>query len=309
MIRPRLLAWQWSDYAAKHGNRTNLLLHVPAVALFWVGTIVFVCGVTRRSIGEIAIALGCLIVSVAVQGRGHRREREAPTPFSGAGDFVSRLLVEQWITFPRFLLSGAWYRALRRSARALMLAAAALLVLQACGSAATSTTASPALPGVQIGEAPWPPELDHLRERLQAIGLPALEAEGTVVHTHEHLDIIVNGRHLMVPAGIGIHEAQAFIAPIHTHDTTGILHVESDEVRSFTLGQVFDIWGVRFTASCLGAYCVDEGHMLRIFVNGLDMPGDPRSIELEQHQEIAIVYDVKGARVTVPSSYRFPKDF
>ena len=309
MIRPRLLAWQWSDYTAKHGNRTNLLLHVPAVALFWVGTIVFVCGVARRSLGEIAIALGCLIVSVAVQGRGHRLEREAPTPFSGAGDFVSRLLVEQWITFPRFLLSGAWYRAFGRSARALVVVGAALLCLQACGSAVTSTTASPTLPGLQTGEAPWPPELDHLRERLHAIGLPALEAEGTVVHTHEHLDIIVNGRHILVPAGVGINEAQGFIAPIHTHDATGILHVESDEVRAFTLGQVFDIWGVRFTASCLGAHCVDEGHTLRTFVNGLDMPGDPRSIELEQHQEIAIVYAEKGARVAVPSSYRFPKDF
>jgi hypothetical protein len=307
MIRPHLLAWQWSDYAAKHGNRTNLLLHVPAVALFWVGTIVFVCGVTRRSLGEIALAVGCLIVSVAVQGRGHRLEREAPTPFSGAGDFVSRLLVEQWITFPRFLLSGAWSRALGRSGRALMIVGAALLSLQACGSHAVTPTA--ALPGVQMGEAPWPPELDRLRERLLAIGLPALEAEGTVLHTHQHLDIIVNGRPVPIPAGIGINEAQAFIAPIHTHDTTGILHVESDEVRSFTLGQVFDIWGVRFTASCLGAYCVDEGHTLRIFVNGLDMPGDPRSIELERHQEIAIVYAEKGARVTVPSSYRFPKDF
>jgi hypothetical protein len=162
---------------------------------------------------------------------------------------------------------------------------------------------------VRMGEAPWPPELDRLRERLHAIGLPALEAEGTVVHTHQHLDIIVNGRHISIPEGIGINEAQGFIAPIHTHDTTGILHVESDEVRAFTLGQVFDIWGVRFTANCLGAHCVDEGHTLRIFVNGLDMPGDPRSIELEPHQEIAIVYAEKGARVPVPSSYRFPKDF
>ena len=191
-----------------------------------------------------------------------------------------------------------------------MVVGAALLSLQACGNhAATPTAASTTLPGLQLGEAPWAPELDRLRERLHAIGLPALEAEGTVVHTHQHIDIIVNGRHIPIPAGIGINEAQAFIAPIHTHDTTGILHVESDEVRAFTLGQVFDIWGVRFTASCLGAHCVDEGHTLRTFVNGLDMPGDPRSIELEQHQEIAIVYAEKGARVTVPSSYRFPKDF
>jgi hypothetical protein len=29
---------------------------------------------------------------------------------------VARLFLEQWITFPRFLLSGGWSRALRTSA-------------------------------------------------------------------------------------------------------------------------------------------------------------------------------------------------
>jgi hypothetical protein len=37
------------------------------------------------------------------------------TPFDGAGDVVSRLLVEQWVTFPRFVLSGGWGRNLRAS--------------------------------------------------------------------------------------------------------------------------------------------------------------------------------------------------
>jgi hypothetical protein len=30
MIRPNLLAWQWSDYAAKHRDRENLLLHLAS---------------------------------------------------------------------------------------------------------------------------------------------------------------------------------------------------------------------------------------------------------------------------------------
>ena len=115
MIRPRLLAWQWSDYAAKHQHRVNLLVHVPAVVLFWIGTVVLVCSAISRSLIELAIALACLVISVAVQGRGHRLEPEEPVPFNGAGDFVSRLFVEQWITFPRFVLSGGWYRALRRT--------------------------------------------------------------------------------------------------------------------------------------------------------------------------------------------------
>ena len=39
MVRKHLLEWQWSDYVAKHRNRVNLLLHVVAVPLFQIGTV------------------------------------------------------------------------------------------------------------------------------------------------------------------------------------------------------------------------------------------------------------------------------
>jgi len=48
---------------------------------------------------------------------------------------------------------------------------------------------SNSLPGIQTGEAPWPPELNELRERLKIIGLPALQEEGSALHIHQHLDI------------------------------------------------------------------------------------------------------------------------
>ena len=182
----------------------------------------------------------------------------------------------------------------------------AVVALAAC---ATPAVREPALPGLQTGPAPWLHESATLRARLAAIGLPALAQEGTILHVHQHLDIIVDGQRIEVPANVGINQTELYIAPIYTHDETGILHVESDDVRSFALGQFFDIWGVRFTAKCLGGYCADEGHTLRVFVNGLDMPGDPRTIELEAHQEIVVVYAEQGARVAVPSSYRFPSGF
>lgn len=112
-VRQRLLAWQWSDYTAKHRDRGNLLLHAFAVPLFLVSTLaLLVALVTREGAGAIAAVAG-MGVSVALQGRGHRREREAPTPFDGAGDFVTRFFVEQWVTFPRFVLSGGWLRNFR----------------------------------------------------------------------------------------------------------------------------------------------------------------------------------------------------
>jgi hypothetical protein len=48
-------------------------------------------------------------------------------------------------------------------------------------------------------------------------------------------------------------------SPIHTHDTSGIVHIESPTVRPFTLGQFFDVWGVRFTSDCIGGDCNSRG--------------------------------------------------
>jgi len=113
MIRQRLLEWQWSDYAAKHRNRTNLLVHIVAVPLFQVGTVVMAYAAIRLSGAATGLAVACMVGALVAQGRGHRLEREAPEPFNGAGDFVNRFIAEQWVTFPRFVLSGAWYRNLR----------------------------------------------------------------------------------------------------------------------------------------------------------------------------------------------------
>jgi hypothetical protein len=57
--------------------------------------------------------MAAMVVSVALQGRGHRQEPVPPEPFSGPVNAVARLFFEQWVTFPRFVISGAWLRAVR----------------------------------------------------------------------------------------------------------------------------------------------------------------------------------------------------
>ena len=106
----QFLRWQWSDYSAKHRRRANLLIHIVAVPLFQVGTLLLVYGALSRAAGVVGISVVCVAVSLAMQGRGHKLEAEPPTPFGGAGDAVRRIMAEQWITFPRFVLSGGWYR-------------------------------------------------------------------------------------------------------------------------------------------------------------------------------------------------------
>ena len=117
MIRPNLLAWQWNDYVAKHRDRGNLLIHIVAVPLFQLATLLLIGGLFGRSVTAAIIAVVAMVAALVLQGRGHRREPEAPMPFDGAADFVSRFVVEQWVTFPRFVLSGAWAENLRRARR------------------------------------------------------------------------------------------------------------------------------------------------------------------------------------------------
>jgi hypothetical protein len=163
------------------------------------------------------------------------------------------------------------------------------------------------LPGIQTSVAPWPVETEYLRDRLSAIGLPALSSEGTALHIHQHLDIFVHGKPVAVPAEIGVNQKANFISPIHTHDATSVIHVESPTIQDFTLGQFFDIWGVQFTAQSIGGYTADATNALKVFVNGKEFIGDPRAIILVAHQEIVITYGTeKELPNPIPASYVFP---
>lgn len=141
---------------------------------------------------------------------------------------------------------------------------------------------------------------------IQAAGLPPLESEGAVVHYHAHLDVILDGKAVPVPASLGIDEQARRISPLHTHTADGILHVEAPAQDTFTLGQLFIEWDVRLTASCLGSECAGNGKSLRLYVNGKLRPGNPATLPLAAHQEIALVYGDAAEQQQVPSTYDFP---
>jgi hypothetical protein len=147
------------------------------------------------------------------------------------------------------------------------------------------------LPGELDGPPPWPRNGSELAHRLAALGLPALGSEGTALHIHEHLDVFVDGKRVVVPAGIGIDPGGRFISPLHTHDTSGVVHVESPTIRPFTLGELFGVWGVPL------------GSASRVFVDGRPLGGDPRPLILKPHQEIVVAFGRLPRRV--PAHYEF----
>jgi hypothetical protein len=111
-----LLRWQWEGYTQYHQSRANLLLHIVVVPLFLLGNVGLVLALINGAILPALLSLAAMVVSMALQGRGHGKEVVPPVPFSSRTNAISRILLEQWVTFPRFVLSGGWWRALRRAA-------------------------------------------------------------------------------------------------------------------------------------------------------------------------------------------------
>jgi hypothetical protein len=170
------------------------------------------------------------------------------------------------------------------------------------GSSSASTAVDwSKLVGVQTGPAPWNAGVDHLPDRLPALGLSELSSEGVTIHIHQHLDIFVNGKKETVPAQIGIYDGQ-FLTELHTHDTTGVMHVESDKKRNFSLGEFFGVWGVRLTNTCIGGYCKPKTPW-KLYVNGAPYSGDPSKIVLIKHQEFAFLIGKPPKKI--PTTYAF----
>lgn len=191
--------------------------------------------------------------------------------------------------------------------------------------AVTAATAVRPAPKPAHGAAPWPAPPDPLRLTLAA-GLRPERKETLTHHVHAHLDVFVNGRRVIVPAGVGINIedpgvktfrapdgskayggiqlcAKPCISPLHTHDNTGILHTESASAVPNRLGQFFTEWGVRLGRACVGGYCRPSN--IAFFVNGNRYGGDPRAILLTDRKEIAIVIGTPPKKI--PKTADFSK--
>lgn len=112
--KPRnLLGHQWASYPATHSAHANLWLHIVAVPTFIGSNAALFVALTHHAWAQAVLAVVLAAASVGIQALGHRLERVATEPFSGPMNVMCRLLAEQWITFPRFVLSGHWLAALR----------------------------------------------------------------------------------------------------------------------------------------------------------------------------------------------------
>lgn len=207
-----------------------------------------------------------------------------------------------------------------------------VLALAGCGSSGSKSSSSGNgdvcankgdVAAPRTTKAPWPPPANPMALTCAA-GLIPEKAEFLQYHVHAHLDVFVNGKPVIVPAGIGIDLAnpavqsdkgpngivigagltqecdQPCISPLHTHDLSGLLHTETKTPSPNQLGQFFTQWAVRLTPTCVGGYC-KPATPIKIYVDGKVETGDPTKIELANLREIAIVIGTPPA--TIPQQF------
>lgn len=87
------------------------------------------------------------------------------------------------------------------------------------------------------------------------------------IHWHPELTIMINGQKQEISANLGL---GAVHQPVHTHDSTGVLHLEIQGVvrkDDIKLGQFFKIWGKQFTSNCILDFCGNQSGTVKMFVN------------------------------------------
>jgi hypothetical protein len=154
---------------------------------------------------------------------------------------------------------------------------------------------------------------------LQASAVPTIDgiqcnpSEKFVLHNHVHIDTFINGQRYTVPSQIGIIPERC-IYWLHTHDDSGIIHIESPVVKNYTLGQFFDIWDKKFNNSQIFDNVANgknnnnnNNNTLSVYVNGQKVSNGAnyRDIKLNEHDQIAIVYGKPPT--SIATKYEFPK--
>jgi hypothetical protein len=219
------------------------------------------------------------------------------------------------------------------SARSLLVTAVAAALCAGLAGAATSPLAplsslgklepapAPGTPGPEAFSIPDAPALApafSVPRRTKTVdGIRCQSNEPLRMHVHTHLAIFVDGKQKALPAGIGVWPplpakevaaGQFFVTPrycfswLSTHFADGIVHTEAPVLRTFFLGELFDVWGQPLSRARVGPA---HGRVTAI-VNGQVWTGDPRSIPLRAHTQVQLEV---GRPLIAPVSIDWPGTF
>lgn len=178
-------------------------------------------------------------------------------------------------------------------------------------NAPTFSTPQPIAIGQTIGAATFAPGDSSVGGQGQTVRGIACDASVPVQHIHVHLTLIADGVQRAIPLAIGVTGSeviQNFVVDgrcfywLHTHDATGIIHVEAPVATQFTLGDLFAIWGEPLSRSNVAGVAGS----VTAYIDSTRYDGDLNALGFVAHQQITLIAG------TVPSQiplYAFPSAF
>ncbi|MHB8178400.1 MAG: hypothetical protein ACYDA5_04065 [Vulcanimicrobiaceae bacterium] len=121
------------------------------------------------------------------------------------------------------------------------------------------------------------------------------------LHIHTHLALYDNGVQIRIPRYLGMAPTPTggCLYWIHTHDASGVIHVEAPKVGKYVLGDFFAIWGEPLSRTNIGGF---KGPVTA-YVNGALYTGKLSKIPLLAHQQIVLEV---GKPIIPPPNYAFP---
>jgi hypothetical protein len=176
-----------------------------------------------------------------------------------------------------------------------------------------AATASPIqlVPGTTIGTDVFPEGDTASGGQGQDVnGIHCAKSLKATFHHHVHLSLFVNGTQIAIPRGTGmknpaksnfIYHADCFYW-LHTHDETGIIHMEAPTSRFYDLHDYFYEWGESLSATNVAGYT----GTVTVFINGVQQSIDPRQIRFSPYEEITLEL---GSPIVPPPVYIFPPNY
>ncbi len=119
-----------------------------------------------------------------------------------------------------------------------------------------------------------------------ASNVPCGPGEVFTRHDHAHLTILIRGQIKTVPAFVGI--TATSICWLHTHDTSGIIHIEAGDNRTLTLGDFFAVWRQPLSQTVVDGERAGSGESVQTTVDQQPYAGAPETIVLKNHEDIVL---------------------
>ncbi len=110
------------------------------------------------------------------------------------------------------------------------------------------------------------------------------------MHIHPKLRIFIDGQEQRIPGNIGV--IGSCVRPLHTHDGSGEIHVESNVSRDFTVSEFFAVWGKTFSGTQILDSKADDTHRIVMTAGGKES-SEFEKLVLRDKEEVEIRYEKK----------------